>query len=259
LDRSSPDHPSHDRHRDRQLHRKPERFLAQLAAVAMMNGTSHLHPLNRLNQRHRPSQQNFQSVPSPGPRSLRRLTHRNGHDRLGPTSNATHRQTRPNHRSAEPDHRDARRQLPLHDLLYSSIPHDHGNRPTGDPLPAPEGTQTFCTATLHGHRRTCSLRKTQLHLVTPWCQLRRLGNDGAVDIADAPPIRPHECSDMAKHGQGVCPLPLRISVRKMLADIPEARGPEQRIGDCMGRSICVAVPMQTDNALKDTATEHHRA
>jgi hypothetical protein len=184
---------------------------------------------------------------------------RSGHVRLIPPTNAPRRQNRQRCLSEATAHRGALRPLLLHDLWYSSIPHNHSNRPTGDALSAPESTQTFSTATLHRHRRTCSLGKAQLHLVAPRRQLRRFGDDRAIDISNAPPVCPHEGGDMAKHGQGVCPLPLRIGVRKVLPDIAETSGAEQRISDRVGRSVGVAMPVQPNHTFKDTATENHRA
>jgi hypothetical protein len=145
----------------------------------------------------------------------------------------------------------------LHDLWYSSIPHNHSNRPTGDALSAPESTQTFSTATLHRHRRTCSLGKAQLHLVAPRRQLRRFGDDRAIDISNAPPVCPHEGGDMAKHGDGVCPLPLRISVRKVLADITEACSTQQCVGDRMSWGVGIAMTVEANNTFEHTATEDH--
>ena len=142
-------------------------------------------------------------------------------------------------------------------LRFASL--DDRDSPTSNSFATPECAKTFCAPTLDGDGRTGRDAQMLLHLVSAGCQLRLLAHNRAVDVADHPTSVSEQSGRMAEQLQRIDAFPLRIGVGKMLADIAEAGGAEERIGDRVGDRVGVAVAVQSALAGKRHAAEHERA
>ena len=95
--------------------------------------------------------------------------------------------------------------------------------------------------------------RSLLHLVPPWRQLRRLAHHGAVDVADGPPGVGDDGADLGEQVDAVGAAPARVGVGEVLADVAEAGGAEQRVGDGVGHGVGVAVAGQAALAVERAA------
>ena len=87
-------------------------------------------------------------------------------------------------------------------------------------------------------------REALLHLGPARRELRRLQHDRAVDVAGRPPRRPHVGDGPAQQLEAVGAGEGGIGVGEVLADVAEAGGAEERIGDGVGDRVGVAVAGQ---------------
>ena len=90
-------------------------------------------------------------------------------------------------------------------------------------------------------------------------ELRRLGNDRDIHIAD-PPTRGFEpTAHPAQQIQAVGVLPARVAVRKMPPDIAVRRRAQQRIGQGMRHDIGIRVAGQPLRMGHNNPAQHKRA
>ncbi len=76
--------------------------------------------------------------------------------------------------------------------------------------------------------------------------LRRLGDDGGIDIADRVPLGLYLRQHVAQQHAAVGALELRVGVREMLADIPQRRGTKQRVAQRVQQHVAVGMGEQPE-------------
>lgn len=136
---------------------------------------------------------------------------------------------------------------------------DDGHRPHGDAFLAAESAKALCPAALDGDGCTCRFAEPLLHRRPVWRQFRRLTDNRTVDVTDHEPCFLHERDRVAQQRQRIGALPLRVRVGKVLANVAQTSGAEQRIGDRVGHRIGVTMTVQTTLALERHATQDQRS
>ena len=74
--------------------------------------------------------------------------------------------------------------------------------------------------------------------------LRRLGEDGGVDVGDRESGVADLRADLAQEAAAVGVLVFRIAVRKMPADVAERGRPEERVAHRVNQDVGVGVPRE---------------
>ena len=86
--------------------------------------------------------------------------------------------------------------------------------------------------------------------------LRLLGNDRAIDMVDDRALRAQQIDRMVQESDRRRAFPLRVGRREMLADVAEAGGAEQGVGDRVEHDVGVAV---AGKAARSGALRRRRA
>ena len=98
----------------------------------------------------------------------------------------------------------------------------------------------------------------RLHLVLMRVHLRAFAHHDAIDVYNLVTGLADFLAHLAQEFQAVRALERGVGIREVRADIAEARGPEQRIANCMQKHVGIAMAQQallvrdiytTDNAL----------
>ena len=98
------------------------------------------------------------------------------------------------------------------------------------------------------------------HGTDVWLELGTLGHNHTVDVDHAPAAFSHQGVDLLEQHQAVGPLPLRVVRRKVLADVAQRQGPQQRIHDRVHQhvGIAVAIEPQAGGMLEPLAAQDQR-
>ncbi len=89
-------------------------------------------------------------------------------------------------------------------------------------------------------------------------QLRSLGMDRAIEVADLPATLSHfvDCGEQKMSRVGITPL--RIGIRKPFSDITQSNGPKDCVGDGMQQDIGITVSVQAQLKLDGYSTQDQR-
>ena len=96
------------------------------------------------------------------------------------------------------------------------------------------------------------------HRVDMIADLRRLEDDGHVDVADLEPAVVHQRDDATQQIEAVRVLPPRIGVGKMAADVAEAGGAENRVGQRVADDVGVGVAERAALGRDGHTAQHQR-
>jgi len=136
---------------------------------------------------------------------------------------------------------------------------DDGHRPHGDAFLAAESAKALCPAALDGDGCTCRFTEPLLHRRPVWRQFRCLTDNRTVDVTDHEPRFVHERDRVAQQHQRIDALPLRVRVGKVLANVAQTGGAQQRISHRVGDRVGVAVPVQATSSLERHPSQHQRS
>ena len=94
-------------------------------------------------------------------------------------------------------------------------------------------------------------------------ELRRLRDDGAVNIADAPAFGRHHTANFGQQHAGVRAFEARIGVGEMAANVAQRSRAQQRIGDSVQQHVSIGVAQQAHrmgnmHAANDERTAGHQ-
>src|SRR5690349_9639471 len=90
-------------------------------------------------------------------------------------------------------------------------------------------------------------------------ELRGLADHRAVDIDRFPSLATDHRRDFFEKRDAVRTLPPLVGIGKVMTDVFESRGAEERVTTCVRDDVSVAVTAQAGCPLEDDASEHERA
>ena len=129
--------------------------------------------------------------------------------------------------------------------------------------PAPTGPMLLGRLGLHVDlldRDRQRLRDALAHGQDVRRHLRRLRDDGAVDVADLPAgLRARGAPASASSASESAPRKLRVGVGEVVADVAQRGGAEQRVGDRVAQRVGVGVAEQAVRVRDRHAAQHQRA
>ena len=124
---------------------------------------------------------------------------------------------------------------------------------TGDAFATAQRAEALRPFRLHAHRSAAHRTQTLGHHRSDGRKLRRFEDHGGVDVDDRPTITGEQLDGGDKQAHRVGTLPRRVGIGKVLSDVAQTGGPQQRIGHGMGNGVGVTVPDETWRSLDHDA------
>ena len=87
-------------------------------------------------------------------------------------------------------------------------------------------------------------REVRAHRWHMRCQLRRLGDQRRVEIADPPSLLRRERRDMAQQHPAVGVFPARVGIRKVRAEVAQRQSTQYRVADSVDQHIGIRMSVE---------------